>query len=755
MFFPRTCYLFLLCICCLSGNRTFAQTPTNLGFERKAGTTNLPAEWSSGEVEGYKMYLDSLVRQEGKYALRLQSTPDAKGQSFKAFSYVIPANFSGKEIELSGYIKTSFVTGYAGLWMRIDGTRGALEFDNMQNQNIKGTADWKLYTIKLKLPKDGEQIYVGGLLSGEGTVWFDNLTLKVDGSAISDIKFNPERQLKALQDTAFRKGTTITLGVPTKQQISNLSALGHVWGFLKYHHPAVAAGDYNWDNELFRMLPSVLEAASTDERSKLLTAWLDKLGPLPADQNTDTSRVEDVLLSPDLRWINDSKLFSSALIVRLNEVYQHRNSGRNYYISLVPGVQNPQFQHEDAYSGMKPTDGGLRMLSLFRYWNIIQYFFPNRHLIKEDWHAVLDEFIPVFAMANTTEAYTLANMALIARVQDSHAGIWGSSPVLDKWKGLYRAPVQARFIDNQAVVTGYYNAEKGPASGLKTGDVITHIDKQAIADWVKQKSPYYQGSNEPTRLRNLAQDLLRGSSADVDVSISRNGTPMTLNVKRYLKNELPMNLNLDWMSVPHDTSFRMLPGSIGLIFPAKIKNSHIPAIQKATAGAKGIIVDMRCYPSDFIVFTLGNYLIDKPTPFVKFSYGSIANPGLFRMSTPLTVGKKGGPHFPGKVVILVNELSQSNAEYTTMAFQASPNVVVVGSQTAGADGNISQFYLPGAISTAISGIGVYYPDGRETQRIGIVPDVPVKPTIEGIRSGHDELMRKAIDIINESGSTKP
>ncbi|OIN57479.1 S41 family peptidase [Arsenicibacter rosenii] len=751
----RLRYLLLFCFCCLSGNRTFAQFPTNLGFERKAGNTGLPAEWSSGEVEGYKMYLDSLVRQEGSYSLRLQSAPDAKAQSFKAFSFVIPANFSGKEIELSGYIKTSFVTGYAGLWMRIDGTRGVLEFDNMQKQNIKGTADWKLYSIKLKLPKDGEQIYIGGLLSGEGTVWFDNLTLKVDGADMSAIKLNAERQVKALQDTAFRKGTTISLGVPTKQQIANLAVLGRVWGFLKYHHPAVAAGDYNWDNELFRILPSVLEAASADERSKLLTVWLDKLGPLPADKGTDTSRIDDVVLTPDLRWLNDNKLFSPTLSLRLNEVYQHRNSGRNYYISLVPGVQNPQFQHEDTYPGMNPTDGGLRMLSLFRYWNIIQYFFPYRHLIKEDWPAVLDEFIPVFAMANTAEAYTLATMALIARVQDSHAGIWGNSPALDKWKGLYRAPVQARFVDNQAVVTGYYHPEKGAASGLKTGDVITHIDKQTIADWVKQKFPYYQGSNEPTRLRNMAQDLLRGSSAEVDVSITRDGKPMTLAVKRYLRNELPMNLNLDWMSVPHDTSFRMLPGSIGLIFPARIKNSHVPAIQKATANAKGIIVDMRCYPADFIVFTLGNYFVDKPTPFVKFSYGSIANPGLFMMSSPLNVGKKGGAHFPGKVVILVNELSQSNAEYTTMAFRASPNVVVVGSQTAGADGNISQFYLPGAISTAISGIGVYYPDGRETQRIGIVPDVMVKPTIEGIRSGHDELMRKAIDIINESGSTKP
>ena len=47
----------------------------------------------------------------------------------------------------------------------------------------------------------------------------------------------------------------------------------------------------------------------------------------------------------------------------------------------------------------------------------------------------------------------------------------------------------------------------------------------------------------------------------------------------------------------------------------------------------------------------------------------------------------------------------------------------------------------------ISGIGVYYPDGEETQRIGIVPDIEVKPTVEGIRTGRDELLERAIEEI--------
>ena len=52
--------------------------------------------------------------------------------------------------------------------------------------------------------------------------------------------------------------------------------------------------------------------------------------------------------------------------------------------------------------------------------------------------------------------------------------------------------------------------------------------------------------------------------------------------------------------------------------------------------------------------------------------------------------------------------------------------------------------LPGGLRTAISGIGVFYPDKRPTQRIGIVPDVEVRPTIAGIRAGRDEVLEEGL-----------
>ena len=131
------------------------------------------------------------------------------------------------------------------------------------------------------------------------------------------------------------------------------------------------------------------------------------------------------------------------------------------------------------------------------------------------------------------------------------------------------------------------------------------------------------------------------------------------------------------------------------------------------------------------------------TRFVQFTRGDLINPGTFLWREALSL-EPVEPHYEGKVVILVDELSQSSAEYTAMAFRSASGATVVGSTTAGADGNVSALALPGGLRTMISGIGVFYPDRRPTQRIGIVPEVQARPTIEGIRQRRDEVLEVAL-----------
>jgi hypothetical protein len=535
------------------------------------------------------------------------------------------------------------------------------------------------------------------------------------------------------------KNTSIAF---SDSKTEDLAILGKVWGFLKYYHPAVANGDFDWDEELIKVLPEILGTENPSDRNSALSKWVVSTGPVIVDKKNKFDNKE-VKIYPDLAWI-DSTILGSKLTLQLTEIKNARRTGSNYYVSLAPGVGNPDFTNEKPYDTMKYPDAGFRLLSLYRYWNIIQYYFPYKNLIEENWNEVLPEFIPKFLDASNELEYKLAVLSLIARVHDTHANIWGKDSTLRQYRGMKYAPVEITFVENKAVVTGYTDQILGVQSGLMTGDVITSINYKPTESIVEEALPFTPASNYPTQLRDIARNLLRTNDSLLTIVFDQGDSKLVRQIRCYGSDQLNFYKKYD----KNDTCFKMINPDIAYIYPGSIKSEYLPKIMEETFKGKGLIIDLRCYPSDFIVFSLSDYLLPESTPFVKFSEGSITSPGLFTMTNNLEVGRKNKNHFKGKVVVIVNEITQSQAEYTTMAFRVAPGATVIGSTTAGADGNVSQFSLPGGISTMISGIGVYYPDGRETQRVGIIPDVEVKPTIKGITEGKDELLEKAIDIIN-------
>jgi len=139
---------------------------------------------------------------------------------------------------------------------------------------------------------------------------------------------------------------------------------------------------------------------------------------------------------------------------------------------------------------------------------------------------------------------------------------------------------------------------------------------------------------------------------------------------------------------------------------------------------------------------------------VRFTQGDLSTPSAFHWGSPLGLTAQ-QPHYAGRIIILVDEITQSQAEYTAMAFRQVPGAVVIGSTTAGADGNVSTIMFPGGLSTYFSGIGVFYPNGSPTQRVGIVPDIVVAPTIAGLQAGRDEALEAAMRLIEGAARPRP
>ena len=720
------------------------KTSQKLNLDFESVINGMPADWENFGSAAYMISPDSAVVKNGRYSA---SIIQKGGADYKAWSYKIPANYDGKSITLSGYIKTDSVTdGYAGLWMRLD---PSIAFDNMSSRGVKGTTEWTKYEITLKMdPDKTTAIVVGGLLVGKGKVWIDDLKVTIDGRNVESLKPYVRKALPAENDKEFDKGSAVKFPVLNDELIGSLELLGKVWGFIKYHHPSVAKGSFNMDYELFRILPEYLNANSNATRDKVILQWINKFGSVtPCRKCPETP--ETASLKPDFTWVENNTI-STTLKNKIKEIYLGRHQGKHFQIDMDGGVGNPVFLNEKSYSDMPYPDEGFRLLSLYRYWNMIQYFYPNRQLTDKRWDTLLREYIPKFINAKNELEYELAAVQIIGDLQDSHANLWGGGNKFNESKGDFYPPFHVRFVEDKLVVTDYYNPELKQAAGLQVGDVITQINGRSVEHIIDSIKKYYPASNEAVRLRDISFDILRSRNNETEIKFISGVKENHKKLALYKKESLNY---YTWFKQDTGRSYKMLANNIGYITLQSIKEKDIKDIKDAFKDTKGIVIDIRNYPSTFVPFLLGSWLSSSPKPFVKFTIGNKNNPGEFTFTESLKIPGSSNA-YKGKVIVLVNEISQSQAEYTTMAFRAGDNTTVIGSTTAGADGNVSSIILPGGLSTMISGIGVYYPDGKNTQRVGIIPDVEVKPTIHGIRSGHDELLEKAIEIIQGNKSNK-
>ncbi len=169
-----------------------------------------------------------------------------------------------------------------------------------------------------------------------------------------------------------------------------------------------------------------------------------------------------------------------------------------------------------------------------------------------------------------------------------------------------------RFVENQAVVADYSNAELGKATGLRPGDIIEQLDGVPVSDLIQQWMPYYAASNETTRLRDIARFMTRGDCAKPLALRLRRGADSTdLTVARVTAGQTNPKTTHDRPG----EGFQMLSPDVAYLKLSKVKAADASRYVDAASKAKGLVIDIRNYPSDFVVFALGQLLVDRPTPF--------------------------------------------------------------------------------------------------------------------------------------------
>ena len=184
-------------------------------------------------------------------------------------------------------------------------------------------------------------------------------------------------------------------------EAEKLTSLCKVWGFLKYYHPNASMGIYNWDQQLFKVLPKVEEATDKNKLSQIYLDWISELGEIPKCKTCSTTKEDYFNENFNLKWTENKNIFTDELIKKLKEIEINRNQGNNFYIAAADKIGNAVIQNEPDYPKFDWQNKDLRLLSLFRYWNIIEYFFPYKYQIDGSWDSALNDLLPKFLEAKS------------------------------------------------------------------------------------------------------------------------------------------------------------------------------------------------------------------------------------------------------------------------------------------------------------------------------------------------------------------
>ena len=417
-----------------------------------------------------------------------------------------------------------------------DANAYSVQFATMQGQGVGGTAGWQQYSITLPWDFQAKTLSFGFFVYGPGTAWVNDLELLVDGTPVAQA---PNRVPTVFDiDHQFDNGSGTALTTLSDTQIANLATLARVWGFVKYHHPAVTSGQYQWDYELFRVMPQVLAASDQATALAAISAWIANLGPVSPCTACATLDTGDLALYPDLSWLADSSLLGAGLSQTLRNIYANRSPGSSqFFVSLVNGAGNASFDHEPIYSALKTSDAGYQLLALFRFWNMVEYFYPNREIMSDDpsdtnyWSEVLVDSTPRLALAQDSFTYQQELIRFIARIHDTHANLWSSLAARPPYGTCY-LPVDLRFVQGRAFVLRNTDLSGGPPSGLLPGDLITKLDGASVSDLITQWTTLYADSNQAARLRDTAEYLTRGSCGPSTVVVQRGHQTLTLQPNR-------------------------------------------------------------------------------------------------------------------------------------------------------------------------------------------------------------------------------
>ncbi len=540
-------------------------------------------------------------------------------------------------------------------------------------------------------------------------------------------------------------------------EAERLLATAKLWATVEYFHPYVATRLIDWDAALVRALPAIRTAHTPDAYQAALRIMLDALkdqssylsdGKL-ADRSDDASGPVVTLVHHGVHQsflvVNPAPPpFTLPVGAGISATLNLSEPANGVNLASVP----PR-EHADPESPYPSVD--YRILAAYKMWASVRNFFAYRDLMDGDWDDYFAEFLPKFIAAKDEREYNLAAAAALTHVDDTNAKI--HSAELGRYFGIAAVGLRIRLVEKKPVVTAILDDEATKA-GVKVGDVVTSVDGEEIVGRIHREIEYIPASTNQSLAVEVCKRLLNGPENSAAILSLESGDGNTRQVTLHRDTRFAA---VPLMERPGEAT-RFLSKAIGYADLEKVKAEDLDGVFEKFANMTAIIFDLRGNIG-FEPQMLASRLTAKPDTAGAIVTGPITlRPDLptahtltdtasfFRVET---FPPHGETPYTGKTIAVIDERTIGRAEHLGLLLEAANNTTFVGSFSAGADGEVTQFSLPGGITYSFSTTDVRHGNGGKLQRLGLQVQEVTAPTVHSIRTGTDEALEKAMESVSQ------
>jgi len=392
---------------------------------------------------------------------------------------------------------------------------------------------------------------------------------------------------------------------------------------------------------------------------------------------------------------------------------------------------------EDRYRDLDPMDRSdprVWLAGVIRYWNELQFFYPYFEYGICDWEKELPLTVASVINCRDFAEYLSVMQRLKSKTQDGHAAIYDRSSN-STMPGFHCFPLDGKWVVNKVL---------DDSLSIPPGSQVSHMNSIDFATLMREARPLYMMGNPETTDLWLFSRYFR--TYQDSVATFTFVTPQ----KETLEMTLPLKAKDRWDWIIPDERFIQYPDSIMYINANYVKDEDLLAAMPDILKARGIILDLRLYPS--ISPDIISQLLTQPDDLSNTHIKRYIRPNeeLPRLGedNPTWGLLPMEPHIGARVIALSSRCSQSYCEQFLQVLQHNKLATIVGQATSGANGDLTGSVLPGDLEAYWTGMLVRNHDKSRFHGIGIIPDVPVVKTLDDIIYGRDPELEKALEILH-------